>query len=526
MKSTLTTRDNYRQKIFSIITKVAPIVGLMAGATFTIAKALGNYEETSWTGVIVFDVICCIYGVMCIIGSRAQYKEDGSFNNKAYALLKLTVTVVVAFQWNLVTYIFPTQDFWGYAPLFLIIVAFFYDVDLIVVEAIILMVSILVSWVIKGEILLPETGITFNANLILRAVCILISFFLIYIHAKISEKALEELAEQSDMLRRFTSEEKRIGKLVDVVSANDEKKVLDGMKILLVDDNELTRELDSDILREEGAAVTVAGSGEEAVSIFKRDNNFDAILIDLIMPGMSGIEATGEIRRLERNETGKIPIVGITGDRLDAQVESIIRAGATDCISKPLVVSEFARILISAMKENTMTVSMKLDEARHLANTDALTKVKNVTSYADKIAELTSKISQNKRAHFAIVMCDVDSLKQINDTYGHAAGDEYIKNCTKIICDTFVHSPVYRIGGDEFVSVLEETDYENREYLMNELIEKEGEARHKDDVYSGRAAFSFGIAVYNRKKHTMVSDVIKDADREMYKIKNLRHTVR
>ena len=526
MKNTYTTRDNYRQRIFSIITKVAPIVGLMAGATFTIAKALGNYKGTPWTSVIIFDVICCLYGVMCIIGSRNQYTADGEFNRKAYSLLKLIVTVIVAFQWNLVTYIFPTQDFWGYAPLFLIIVAFFYDTDLIVVEAIILMVSILVSWVIKGEILLPETGITFNANLILRTVCILISFFLIYMHARISEKALDELTEQSDMLRKFTNEEKRIGKLVDVVSANDEKKVLDGMKILLVDDNDLTRELDSDILQEEGATVITADSGEMAIELFKRDNSFDAILLDLIMPGMSGIEATSEIRRLERNESGRIPIVGITGDRLDAQVESIIRAGATDCLSKPLVVAEFARILISAMKENTVAVSMQLDEARHLANTDALTKVKNVTSYADKITELTSKMVQNKRTRFAVVMCDVDSLKQINDTYGHDAGDVYIKNCTKIICDTFVHSPVYRIGGDEFVSVLEETDYENREHLMNELITKESEARHKDDVYSGKAAFSFGIAVYNRKKHNAISDVIKEADREMYKIKNIRHTVR
>ena len=66
---------------------------------------------------------------------------------------------------------------------------------------------------------------------------------------------------------------------------------------------------------------------------------------------------------------------------------------------------------------------------------------------------------------------DANNLKMINDNYGHGAGDEYIKGCCKILCDVFCHSPVFRIGGDEFAVILKGRDYHNRNDLMKEIKE-------------------------------------------------------
>ena len=66
-------------------------------------------------------------------------------------------------------------------------------------------------------------------------------------------------------------------------------------------------------------------------------------------------------------------------------------------------------------------------------------------------------------------MADINNLKYVNDTYGHELGDEYIKGCCRIICNIFEESQVYRIGGDEFVVILKDSDYFCRVMLMDDL---------------------------------------------------------
>ena len=113
---------------------------------------------------------------------------------------------------------------------------------------------------------------------------------------------------------------------------------------------------------------------------------------------------------------------------------------------------------------------------------------------------------------FALVVCDSNNLKLINDTYGHAAGDEYIKASAQILCDTFVHSPVFRVGGDEFVVFLRGSDYSSRKELMEKLRSKVLENRE-----SGNGVFlASGMAEFNPETDTMVSEIFERADKEMY----------
>lgn len=99
---------------------------------------------------------------------------------------------------------------------------------------------------------------------------------------------------------------------------------------------------------------------------------------------------------------------------------------------------------------------------------DALTGVGNKAAYNKAVAALNEEISRGL-CRFAVVMVDMNNLKQINDEHGHRAGDAYIKGCCHLICEMFKHSPVFRIGGDEFAVILTEQDYENRAGLVERL---------------------------------------------------------
>ena len=109
-----------------------------------------------------------------------------------------------------------------------------------------------------------------------------------------------------------------------------------------------------------------------------------------------------------------------------------------------------------------------LNEARELAMIDGLTGVKSKRAYLEVEARLNEEISSGLDPEFAIVMLDLNGLKAINDAHGHQTGDNYLKAGCKAICEVFDHSPVFRVGGDEFVAVVRGRDYED----LDKLVEK------------------------------------------------------
>lgn len=110
-----------------------------------------------------------------------------------------------------------------------------------------------------------------------------------------------------------------------------------------------------------------------------------------------------------------------------------------------------------------------LQEARDLAAVDSLTGVKSKRAYLDAEALLNEEISSGLDPEFAIVMLDLNGLKAINDAHGHQTGDNFLKAGCRAICDIFGHSPVYRVGGDEFVVIARDRDYEHIHELVGEM---------------------------------------------------------
>ena len=117
-------------------------------------------------------------------------------------------------------------------------------------------------------------------------------------------------------------------------------------------------------------------------------------------------------------------------------------------------------------------------------------------------------------------MFDVNNLKLVNDSYGHDEGDSYLIRACHLICDTFKHSPVYRIGGDEFVAILTGDDYENCDNLIIEMKNKMSPYSNKLPLPNDYISIASGIAAFSPALDNNVQDTFKRADEEMYKNKS------
>ena len=173
--------------------------------------------------------------------------------------------------------------------------------------------------------------------------------------------------------------------------------------------------------------------------------------------------------------------------------------------------------LLGAAFEN-MTVKLREREEllRLSANRDSLTGLRNTTSYAAWIAQFDAKI-ECEQVDFGVIMLDLNDLKKTNDAYGHETGDKLIVTAAKIISDVFKRSPVFRIGGDEFLVVLQGADLENREELI-ELLTSTCESTYIADTRES-VRIALGISLFEHGRDTRFADVFKRADHAMYENK-------
>lgn len=173
------------------------------------------------------------------------------------------------------------------------------------------------------------------------------------------------------------------------------------------------------------------------------------------------------------------------------------------------------------MNEKLIASQNMASEMSELANKDALTNVGNNMAYERLISKIDEKIKEDPNLKFGVAMVDLNDLKQINDTFGHKCGDEAIIKLSKIICKHFAHSPVFRIGGDEFVAVLQNEDYDNAEKIIGDFrnfMKKNTIDRVITDQESITAPV--GYSSYDAKVDKSYADVFNRADNNMYQEKN------
>ena len=160
---------------------------------------------------------------------------------------------------------------------------------------------------------------------------------------------------------------------------------------------------------------------------------------------------------------------------------------------------------------------------KNLAYVDSLTNVKNKLAYDDTVEYINEKI-RNGTAEFAVIMCDLNYLKHINDNLGHMAGDEAIQKTASILCKAFPLSTVFRIGGDEFAVIPTGLDYSRIDEKLDALKTMLEDQRNISDNYLERISLAFGYAVFERGKDTSYQEVFERADKIMYEEKKKIHT--
>ena len=171
---------------------------------------------------------------------------------------------------------------------------------------------------------------------------------------------------------------------------------------------------------------------------------------------------------------------------------------------------------ILSAEKRAKNAELEAESMTVVAYQDALTHVKSKAAYDQMVLELNAEIGRGD-ARFALVMADLNYLKQMNDTYGHENGNRYIVGACQQLCLVYAHSPVYRIGGDEFVAVLRGSSYEERDILFDRLqnmfiTSRKAVDRPPWERYSAAA----GMAAYTGAPGETVEDVFRRADERMY----------
>lgn len=200
------------------------------------------------------------------------------------------------------------------------------------------------------------------------------------------------------------------------------------------------------------------------------------------------------------------------------KINNEIRALSSSIAVMSMDLRDYARNIVAVNKQ-VEGLQGYVSKINDVAYYDPLTKVKNRAAYEKACEDLEEDIF-NQNARFAIVMADINNLKKVNDEFGHDRGNEYIMGVCRILSDIYKRSPIFRIGGDEFVIVLEGKDYANRDILKKtaeeELLKTAG---NKEAKPWNRYSAAMGMSVYVQGKDMDVETVFKRADEEMYAAK-------
>jgi len=212
MSKKFDTSDSYHIFIYNKIMLIAPWVAISAAITFTISRLLGAFDFVDVKSLVLFDVVCFSYSIVAYFLKKKGIIVNGKVSKRNIFNGGFILDALVILQWNLITYIFPTRSFWGYAPMFVLLTAFMFKTEIVAVEVGGLSVSIAISWLLIGDKLLPIKDEFFEENLILRIVALVISFAVILILTFYAEKFTRVVKETCVDLESKNEELENTGK--------------------------------------------------------------------------------------------------------------------------------------------------------------------------------------------------------------------------------------------------------------------------------------------------------------------------
>jgi len=226
------------------------------------------------------------------------------------------------------------------------------------------------------------------------------------------------------------------------------------MRILIADDDLMSRKLLQKTLERAGYEVTAVENGRQAADQLCRGNGPRLALLDWVMPELDGLGVCREVRR--RNDQSYVYMILLTHKESKQDIVAGLESGADDYLTKPFDPEELKARLRSGLR--ILDLEDRLVEAREQmrfqATHDGLTSLWNRGMIIDLLGR---ELARSAREHFStvILMCDLDHFKVVNDTYGHLAGDDVLRETAKrLLASVRSYDFVGRYGGEEFLVVL------------------------------------------------------------------------
>ncbi|MBM6550101.1 diguanylate cyclase [Marinomonas ostreistagni] len=293
------------------------------------------------------------------------------------------------------------------------------------------------------------------------------------------------------------------------------------MKILIAEDTNSDRLLLRLRLEKLGHEVIDVADGQALIDTFQSHSEvIDLVVADLNMPVKSGLDAISEIRAIQGDyESDWVPIIILSGSVSDDDVERCIEAGADDYLIKPIQHKVLAAKLLAMdrlaqMRHKLVSMNKRLEA---LSTTDYLTDLMNRRAFETSLRDEVAKAERYNQS-LSIAVLDIDHFKNVNDTFGHDAGDMVLQEFSRRLRERKrAGDMIGRIGGEEFALCLPHTSADEalsaceryREVLKLEPLIYDGHELH--------LTCSVGVCEYSQIPSEL--EFIKCADLALYQAK-------
>lgn len=284
------------------------------------------------------------------------------------------------------------------------------------------------------------------------------------------------------------------------------------MKILLVEDSYIERHKLGCSLTDWGLEYATVGSGTEAIKIIEGPNPPEMVLLDWILPGMDGIDVLRRIRKMAQGSY--IYTVMLTAKSQKKDRMMAMDAGADDYLSKPIDPAELRSRILAGKRILELQQSL-----RFAATHDFLT---NLLNRSEILVALEREFARGGREAkpLAIILIDIDHFKRVNDTLGHAAGDEVLKEVAqRLKCDLRPYDVVGRYGGEEFLLVLPGCTLTNGAKRADDIRKAVAGSPIKTPYGTTSATISMGVTAVEWDRDRSAADLLHEADVSLYMAK-------
>jgi diguanylate cyclase (GGDEF)-like protein len=290
------------------------------------------------------------------------------------------------------------------------------------------------------------------------------------------------------------------------------------MRILIAEDDHTSRMVLSGVLKKNGHEVVVTVNGVEAWQILQQTDAPRLVILDWMMPEMDGLEVLRLVRSLETDRP--LYVIMLTSKGEKANIIAGLDAGANDYLAKPFDAGELrARIEVGRrMVEMQDALSESREILAHQATHDLLTGLLNRRAILDRLHEELARARRYGDV-LAVGMIDIDHFKQINDTYGHQAGDDVLCGFVQILSKSFrEYDTIGRIGGEEFLVIAPIKPGTDCVSVFSRALLKVAES--KITTRSGMLTVTMSIGVATATFEHSVDEILEAADAALYQAKN------